>query len=99
MPVAGDDEGDMIRPDHELHDTPVAQWTRDEAFSHLAATVDAAARQHPDLMEPYLIRVADAEPDEQMQVAIMREALRDTFWRRHPSAVARPADESMSEAG
>lgn len=72
----------MIRPDHELHELKVAQWTRAEAVQHLAETFDCAARSHPDLMEPYVIRLAGA--DEPEWIAIMRQGLRETIRARHP---------------
>ena len=56
-----------------LHDSG-ARWTRDEAHAHLVTTFEFAANHRPDLFEPYLIRLADAEQDERSQVAIMREA-------------------------
>ena len=49
---------------------------------HLERTFDMAADQRPDLMEPYLIRLAGANEDE--QIAIMREGLAATFKQRNP---------------
>jgi hypothetical protein len=72
-----------IRPDSILHAIPVAQWTPEEVMAHLEETFRQACDQRPDLMEPYLIRLEGTNETEQK--AIMREGLRDTFNRRHPS--------------
>ena len=79
----------MIRPDRVLHRIAAAQWSRAEARQHLSVTFDLAAKRFPDLFEPYAIRLVDAEQDERTQMAIMREALRDTFATRHPGRFAR----------
>lgn len=71
-----------MRPDRILHEIPVAKWTREEAIAHCETTFDQAARQRPDLFEPYLIRLSGASEAE--QVSIMREALRSTLARRFP---------------
>ena len=76
----------MIRPDNDLHQIDVAKWTRDEAHQHLLVTFDLAANHRPDLFEPYMIRLDGAHEREQM--AIMREALRDTFATRYPNRFA-----------
>ena len=78
----------MIRSDRELHQVDVAKWSGDEAHHHLAVTFDLAANHRPDLFEPYLIRLADADQDERSQMAIMREALRETFATRYPNRFA-----------
>jgi hypothetical protein len=83
----------MIRPDRELHQIDVAKWSRDEAFHHLSVTFELAANHRPDLLEPYLIRLADTDQDERAQMAIMRQALRETFATRYPSRFARLAKE------
>lgn len=77
-----------MRPDRVLHELPVSQWTRDEAYVHLSETFDAAARQRPDLLEPYMIRL-DGTDDEQQRAVIMRQGLKETFGRRHPSRLKR----------
>jgi hypothetical protein len=82
----------MIRPDRLLHQVDVARWTREEAHAHLVATFDLAANHRPDLFEPYLIRLADAEQDERTQMAIMRTALAVTFTLRYPNRHARQAE-------
>jgi hypothetical protein len=83
----------MMRPDRILHDIPVSKWSRDEAVSHLEVTFDQAARQRPDLMEAYLIRLDGATESE--QVAIMREGLRETFTRRYPRRFARNSNRGV----
>jgi hypothetical protein len=82
----------MFRPDSVLHQVDVAKWSRDEAYHHLAVTFDLAANHRPDLIEPYLIRLADADQDERAQMAIMREALSATFAIRYPNRFATKAD-------
>lgn len=52
-------------------------------MAHLEETFRHAVDQRPDLMEPYLIRLEGTNETERK--AIMREGLRDTFTRRHPS--------------
>jgi hypothetical protein len=54
-----------------------------EAMAHLSETFRHAVDQRPDLMEPYLTRLEGANEVERK--AIMREGLRETFTRRHPS--------------
>jgi hypothetical protein len=83
----------MIRPDHELHQINAAKWSRAEVFHHLSVTFELAANLRPELFEPYLIRLADTEQDERAQIAIMRQALRETFATRYPSRFARLAKE------
>jgi hypothetical protein len=87
----------MIRPDRLLHQVNVSRWTREEAHAHLVTTFELAANHRPDLFEPYLIRLADAEQDERSQIAIMREA-RDV---RDPVSepVCRQVTAVHSEAG
>lgn len=88
----------MIRPDRELHQINGAKWSREEVFHHLSVTFDLAANLRPDLFEPYLIRLADTDQDERAQMAIMRQALRETFATRYPSRFARPAKERKPDA-
>jgi len=75
----------MIRPDSELHQIDVAKWSPEEAYRHLSVTFELAANRWPDLFEPYLIRLVDADQDEAAQTAIMRQALRETFAIRYPN--------------
>jgi hypothetical protein len=87
----------VIRPDSILHELPVDRWNTEEGLSHLMGTFDRAVAERPDLMEPYLIRLEGTDDSEAK--AIVRQALRETFTRRHPNRFARPADASMSESG
>jgi hypothetical protein len=65
-----------------LDERPTHAWTNEEARSHLTATFNSACASHPDLMEPYLIALSAAEPDE--EVSIMRRGLRETIKQRFP---------------
>jgi hypothetical protein len=82
----------MIRPDRILHQVNVARWTREESHEHLVTTFELAANHRPDLFEPYLIRLVEAEQDEPTQMQIMREALRETFALRYPNRHAHQAE-------
>jgi hypothetical protein len=53
------------------------------ADAHLKHTFDLAAKTHPDLMEPYVILLADAEAGDE-QDSVMRRGLRETIGRRFP---------------
>lgn len=72
-----------LRSDHELHELSVNVWTPDEAARHLAETFDGAARQFPDLMEPYQIRLEGL--DQLERVKLMRRALSETICARYPT--------------
>jgi hypothetical protein len=80
----------VIRPDTVLHEIDLTRWTPDEAAAHLAGTFDQAATQRPDLFEPYQIRLDGL--GQRDQVAIMREALRETFAVRWPTRLARKTE-------
>lgn len=54
-------------------------WTDEFALAHLKATFDQACRTHPDIMEPYMIRL-DGEGDKET----MRAGLRETINQRYP---------------
>lgn len=43
-----------------------------------------AEKQHSDLMEPYVNRLADVADDAEQTVKIMREGLAATFRQRYP---------------
>ena len=66
---------------------PVSQWTTLEATRHLAETFDIACRSYPDIMEPYMVLLAEAQPDQ--FVEIMRRGLRETIETRFDSAYLR----------
>lgn len=69
-------------------------------ITHLEQTFRDAERAHPDLLEPYSARLADAETAD-ARVAIMEAGLRETFQQRYPmpdgfyqrSGVARAQDD------
>jgi len=71
----------MIRVDY--HHLPVAKWTSEEAFHHLDETFTRAISERPDLMEPYLVKLAEAQTEEE-GAAIMRQGLRETIKLRYP---------------
>jgi len=54
-------------------------------LSHLEQTFADAERLHPDLMQPYSSRLAEAETAID-RVGIMRAGLREAFRRRYPMA-------------
>lgn len=70
----------------ELDKLPISEWTEEEAAAHLAATFDTAAREFPDLMEPYVILLADA--DDATKVQIMRRGLRETVRSRYSPSLS-----------
>lgn len=53
------------------------------ADAHLKTTFDLAAKHHPDLMEPYVILLADAVTSDE-QDSVMRQGLRETIRKRIP---------------
>jgi hypothetical protein len=59
-------------------DLPPAQWMDEEAMNHLNGTFDRACRSWPDLMEPYVIELADSDNAKE----VMRRGLRETIGRR-----------------
>lgn len=72
----------MIRENYTA--LPTAGWTPEEAAHHLAGTFDTACKIWPDIMEPYVVRMAEA--DEEMKIEIIRHGLRDTVKTRFPDA-------------
>lgn len=52
-------------------------------ITHLEQTFRDAERSHPDLLEPYSSRLAEAESAD-TRVAIMQAGLRETFQQRYP---------------
>lgn len=65
----------------KYQDLPTAQWTPEEARHHLDGTFEIACKSWPDLMEPYVVRLAEASED--AKVEIMRCGLRETVKQRH----------------
>ena len=57
-------------------------WTPEEALHHLTGTFNLNVKQFPDIMEPYVVMLADAPESEHME--IMRSALRNTIKQRYP---------------
>lgn len=67
--------------------------TEAEAFEHLSETFDMACRNFPDVMEPYVVRMADIT-DRSEQKELMRAGLRETFCKRFPSQLARKSEQA-----
>lgn len=61
----------------------VTDWTEEEALEHLRQTFDRACFAHPDLMEPYMVRLESAPELEHKE--IMRSGLRETIKQRYPA--------------
>lgn len=59
-----------------------AEWTAQEAYSHLSTTFDHAARYWPDVMERYVVMLAD-ENNTMKRMNIMRMGLRETVAARY----------------
>lgn len=59
-------------------DLPTSDWTDEEAMHHLNGTFDRACRSWPDLMESYVIELADSDNPK----GVMRRGLRETIGRR-----------------
>jgi hypothetical protein len=76
--AAGDGGMMILRPKYE--DMKPGQWTPDEAKHHLTLTFDQCVKAWPDLMEPYVVQLIEAGPDE--EVEIMRRGLRETIRQR-----------------
>lgn len=53
-------------------------------FKRLSQTFETAEKAHPDLMEPYSVRLGEATDDAHERMEIMRAGLRETFRRRYP---------------
>lgn len=74
----------IIRPDFEK--LVPGLWTVDEAFHHLQGTFNHAVKEWPDVMESYVVMLADAT-DQTERTRIMRNALRETVKARYGDAV------------
>lgn len=72
-----------IIPARDLGQIPLEQWTDEEVLRHLAETFDLNCRAFPDIMEPYLVALAD-EISADEQSTIMQRGLRETIGRRLP---------------
>jgi hypothetical protein len=66
------------------------------ALHHITQTFEEAERAHPDLMEPYSTRLADAQSNEE-KLSIMRCWLRETIRRRYPLPAEVPQSESAAQ--
>lgn len=75
-----------MRTPLQLADVPVNEWTAEEAFAHLTSTFEDNCRQYPDVMERYMVLMADAADaaDDEARTEIMRRGLRETINERHP---------------
>ncbi len=77
-----------MRTFDELDTIPASSWTEDEAFAHLSWTFDTAARQFPDLLEPYVVMLTDIGDDAEY-MSVMQRGLRETLNERHPMQTAK----------
>lgn len=57
-------------------------WTPDFAYEHLKNTFTQQFHEHPDLLEPYVLRLDTASKTEKIE--IMRDGLRKTIKQRYP---------------
>lgn len=55
-------------------------------FAHLQQTFNQQAREHPDLMEPYITLLGQSDNQED-QRRVMWRGLRETFRQRYPSSM------------
>jgi hypothetical protein len=62
---------------------PAHEWNADEARHHLAVTFDRCVKTWPDILDPYVVLLIEANPDEEIE--IMRRALRETVLLRYAS--------------
>lgn len=68
-----------MRPDYEQ--LQPASWTFEEGLHHVTATFDRAVSYWPDVMEPYVILLAEADDDWDRK-RTMQRALRETISAR-----------------
>jgi hypothetical protein len=61
----------------------VHEWSEDEAYQHCLDLWNRNFREFPDLLEPYLVSLDNAET-RQDRVRVMRQGLAETFTRRFP---------------
>lgn len=68
-------------------------------YTHLKATFEQVERHHPDLMERYSGRLAEALTTTE-RIEIMQAGLRETFRARYPmpEELAWPSDAVTAEA-
>jgi hypothetical protein len=71
-----------MRSLRELDELKATEWTAEETLYHLTDTFERAARRDPDLMERYVVMLADAESDAD-KLSIMRRGLRETINQRY----------------
>jgi hypothetical protein len=73
-----------------------------DGIKQLTTLFEAAEKAHPDLMEPYSVRLAEAA-DAVERAAVMRAGLRETFRARWPMpegfAWPEPATAATSSSG
>lgn len=69
----------------DISELPLNEWSDEEVFLHLKGTFDAAARAHPDVLEPYITILVETD-DLTEQQKIMRDGLRSTFKQRFPGS-------------
>lgn len=73
----------------DLDSIDVSEWTPEEIARHRHETFDLACRGHPDVMEPYIIRLGECA-DENERLRTMQAGLRETFNRRIPASSPPP---------
>lgn len=61
----------------------VSDWTKEEALAHLRLTFEQACMLNPDVMEPYIVMRVEAYGNAVEEMAVMRQALRDTIGERY----------------
>lgn len=79
----------------ELDHMPAGEWSEEEAIAHLTVTFNEVNSEFPDLLEPYIVLLVDADTD-RARAQIMRRGLRETFKKRHP-AHPQPAERVAAE--
>jgi len=60
---------------------PVSEWTDDEAMHHLTGTFDRTCCMWPEVMEPYVVQIAELPAEGHKE--LMRRALRETVTSRY----------------
>jgi hypothetical protein len=71
-----------MRPNYT--DLSPSLWTPEEANYHLKLTFNSSVEMWPDIMEPYVVMLADCSSPEE-KVEIMRRGLRETVKERFRS--------------
>lgn len=59
-------------------------WSQAQALAHLRLTFEQACMSNAELMEPYIVMRVEAAGDPAEEMAVMRQALRETVAARYP---------------